>query len=128
MSDIFDGTEHAPSTLIEEVEKYCDVLDRIAQLKAKLVEQKARLKADGWEMKQFAQVVKETMGGVDYQCAQLEGEAKLTAYRSGAGLPTTVEDAQRLVRGDIAIEPAVKIAKAKAKKPAAKARKLEPVN
>jgi len=70
----------------------------IDKLKAeeKLVKEAA--KNDGYDTKALAKIVKELRKGPKYQAAQLELEMVLDTYRTNAGLPTDLEDAQQRAR------------------------------
>lgn len=73
------------------------VLNDIADLQEDAKQIKAEVKAEGFDMKAFAQVVKEQRRGADYQAAQLELELVLDTYRKALDLPTTLEQAQAAV-------------------------------
>ena len=74
------------------------VLDEIAELQERVKGIKSDAKLEGYDMKAFAQIVKEMRRGAEYQAAQLTLEGVLDAYRKGVDLPTTLEAAQARVR------------------------------
>lgn len=81
----------------EIVEKWNRLADEIAKAQAELKDLKARAKDEGFNLKCLAQAVKELRKGAEYQCDQLTLELEMQTYRSNVGLPTTVEEAQKLV-------------------------------
>lgn len=99
-----DGQDDLPSTGQEELRKNakraCQLLDEIADLQEDLKQLKAEVKAVGYDMKAFNQIVREMRRGADYQAAQLELELVVDTYRKAAGLPVTLEAAQEAARID----------------------------
>jgi len=92
--------DNATADLKGRAEELAAVLDEIAEAQVRAKEIKGQAKADGYDMKAFGQVVKEMRRGATYQAAQLELELVLDTYRKGAGLPTTLEEAQDRVRDE----------------------------
>lgn len=83
----------------------CDLLNQVADLQEEIKTLKTEAKGLGYDMKAFAQIVKELRRGSDYQAAQLELELVVDTYRRAAGLPCTLEDAQEAVRDDASSVP-----------------------
>lgn len=81
-------------------------LDEVAELQGEMKKLKEEAKADGYDMKAFGQVVKEMRKGSDYQVTQLELELVLETYRGAVGLPTTLEEAQKVAAGEAREVPA----------------------
>jgi uncharacterized protein (UPF0335 family) len=77
-----------------------DWLEEIAELQKQVKDLKDKLKAEGYDLKAFNQIVKELRRGSDYQAAQLELELIVDTYRRAAGLPVTLEAAQEAARQD----------------------------
>lgn len=86
--------------LKRRAESVSDLLDQKAEIDADIKAVYEAAKNDGYDMKAFKQIIKELRKGPEYQAAQLELELILDTYRKGAGLPTTLEDAQKLVGDD----------------------------
>ncbi len=80
------------------VERWARLLDDIADLQEDLKQVKAEAKADGYDMKALAQVVKELRKDEDYRAAQLELHAVTNTYRRAVELPTNLEEAYRAAR------------------------------
>lgn len=97
------STEQA-STPEEDLRRYAkqnvDWLEEIAELQKQVKDLKDQLKAEGYDLKAFNQIVKELRRGSDYQAAQLELELVVHTYRKAAGLPVTLEAAQEAARQD----------------------------
>jgi len=88
---------NAEAELKRRARALVDVLDQIADLQEEAKGIKGEAKADGYDMKAFAQTVKEVRRGAEYQAAQLELELVTDTYRRALGLPVTLEAAQQLV-------------------------------
>jgi len=99
------------------VDKLAGFADRIAKEQMELKEFKAELKNDGWNLKMLQQLVKEKRKGADYSVAQLTLELEVQAGRKAAGLPATLEAAQKLAAADAASSPDDKQAKKSAGAP-----------
>ena len=82
------------------VDDWSGLLDEIAELQVKLKDLKARAKEDGWNLKALAQCVKEKRKGAEFSQAQLTLELEVTTYRQAAGLPATLEAAQKAVAAE----------------------------
>lgn len=95
MSDIGHNTTN--EELERRAKNLSNLLDDKAEIDADIKALKDAAKADGYDMKAFAQVVKEMRKGPEYQAAQLELEFILDTYRRGVGLPVTLEAAQKAV-------------------------------
>lgn len=80
--------------LQRRAQRRIDALDAIAKQQELLKVWKTEDKADGYEEKAIAHVIKELRGGPDKQAANLELEDLVDTYRRGLGLPTTLEAAQ----------------------------------
>lgn len=74
------------------------LLDEQAALAGDIKDKRAEIKELGFNVKAFNQIVKEMRKGASYQADQLQLELELDTYRSGAGLPVTLEDAQERAR------------------------------
>lgn len=92
------GDNHANEELRRRARALCDVLDQIAELQEDAKEIKGEAKADGYDMKAFAQIVKEMRRGPDYQADQLQLELVLDTYRRAVDLPVTLDAAQEAAR------------------------------
>ncbi|MFZ4807496.1 MAG: GapR family DNA-binding domain-containing protein [Hyphomicrobiaceae bacterium] len=84
--------------LRRRVDDLCTILGQIDELQVQAKQIKAEAKQDGYDMKAFAQIVKECRRGADYQVAQLELELIVDTYRHAANLPVTLEAAQEAAR------------------------------
>jgi uncharacterized protein (UPF0335 family) len=96
----------ANSPLKEFADKLARLLDEQAALAADIKDKRAEVKALGFNVKAFNQVVKEMRKGAKYQADQLELELELDTYRANAGLPVTLEDAQERARKEAESVPA----------------------
>lgn len=93
------------------VERLAGFLDRIAAEQQDLKDFKAELKNDGWNLKMLAQLVKEKRKGADYCVAQLTLELEVQEGRKAAGLPATLEEAQKRAAAEAKTSPDDKQAK-----------------
>lgn len=91
------GQNTANAELKKRALALADLLDQVAELQGEIKILKAAAKEDGYDMKAFAQIVKEQRRGVEYQAAQLELELVLDTYRTAMGLPVTLDAAQERV-------------------------------
>ena len=82
--------------------RWARLLDEIAERQEDLKQLKADAKADGFNLRCLAQIVKEQRRGAKYQAEQLALEFELDVYREAVGLPTDHEVAQSLVRDAVA--------------------------
>ena len=96
MGDVVE-ISNTNAELVRRAERRVTLLDEIAERQEELKQLKAEDKADGFDEKALAKVVKELRRGADYQADQLELELVLDTYRRALGLPVTLEDAQRRV-------------------------------
>jgi len=80
------------------VERWSRLLDEIGDLQEDLKQVKAEAKADGYDMKALAQVVKELRQDEDYRAAQLELHAVINTYRRAVELPTDLDEAYSAAR------------------------------
>lgn len=83
--------------LKRRVEGIAALLDQISELQGDVKLLKEEAKGDGYDLKVLMKVVRETRASPKAMAAQLELELVLDTYRSGAGLPVTLEDAQARV-------------------------------
>ncbi len=102
--------------LRRRAENLSRMLDEKAEIDADIKALKQAAKDDGYDMKAFAQVVKELRKGPEYQQGQLELELVLDTYRKGVGLPVTLEDAQAAARDEAGAVPEPKSDKRKRQK------------
>ena len=79
-------------------ESLARLLAEQAALAADIKDKRAEVKALGFNIKAFNQIVKEMRRGAKYQADQLQLELELDTYRANAGLPFTLEDAQERAR------------------------------
>lgn len=89
------GGNQVNDELARRAKSLSDILDQIAKLQSEARTIKQNAKDEGYDMKAFAQVVKELRKGEEYQVAQLQLELVLDTYRAGVGLPVTLEVAQQ---------------------------------
>lgn len=101
--------------LKRRAENASTLLDEIAEKQEDLKAIYAAAKADGYDMKAFKQIIKEQRKGPEFQVAQLELELVLDTYRTGVGLPTTLEDAQKAAGEEARAVPEPKSEKRKRK-------------
>jgi uncharacterized protein (UPF0335 family) len=93
MSDVIGG--NAAADLKGRAEDYAAVLDEIDEAKQRAKDLKDAAKGEGYDMKAFAQIVKEARKGAKYQADQLQLELVLKTYRKAADLPTELAEAQK---------------------------------
>ncbi len=86
------------------VDRWAAHLDVIAKEQEELKSLKAEAKAEGWNLKTLGQAVKEQRKGAKYSVDQLTLELEMTAMRKAVGLPTVLEDAQRLAAAEARAE------------------------
>lgn len=98
------GANHG-ADLKQRAEAYADVLDEIDDAKTRAKEMKDEAKSEGYDMKAFAQIVKERRKGAKYQAAQLQLETVTNTYRKAAGLPTDLKEAQKRAAAEAEAEP-----------------------
>lgn len=84
------------------VDKWSGHLDVIAKEQELLKALKSEAKADGYNLKSLAQIVREKRKGAKYQADQLTLELELDTYRQAVGLPTDLADAQERARREAA--------------------------
>lgn len=99
------------------VDTISSILDEIDDAKLRLKEAKDSAKADGYNLKVVNQIVKEKRKGAEFQADQLALEAELNQGRKAIGLPTEIEEAQKLARVAAEQNPDEKKEKRKKKKP-----------
>lgn len=85
----------AAQEIRRRAKELCDKLDEIAELQEDVKTLKSDAKSEGYDMKAFAQIVREMRRGPKYQSDQLQLELVLDTYRQAVELPITLEDAQR---------------------------------
>jgi len=85
--------------LKRRAENLSRLLDEKLEIDADIKALKQAAKDDGYNMKAFAQIIKELRKGAEYQADQLQLELELDTYRRGVGLPVTLEGAQAAARG-----------------------------
>ena len=89
------GDNQANAEFRRRAEEMSRVLDEIAELHDRIKELRAAAKSDGYDLKAFAQVVKEMRRGAEYQADQLQLELVLDTYRRAVDLPVDLEVAQQ---------------------------------
>ena len=89
----------------DRLDAYAAALDakEAADAEAKRIKEEA--KQEGYDMKAFVQVEKLKRKGAGQIATQLEYEMVRTTYLKAAGLPSTVEEAQKLAATEAASEP-----------------------
>lgn len=92
-ADMFGG--NAAEELKYRIARRVEKLDEIEALKDELKEYVDEDKADGYSEKAIAQAIKETRKGAKYSVGQLTLELEVDTYRTAAGLPVTLEAAQK---------------------------------
>ncbi|MGE0022497.1 MAG: GapR family DNA-binding domain-containing protein [Hyphomicrobium sp.] len=102
---------NAAADLKGRAEQYAGVLDEIDEAKERAKDIKDAAKSEGYDMKAFAQVVKEMRKGAKYQADQLQLELVLKTYRHGSGLPTDLAEAQKRAAAEAEAEPEAKSTK-----------------
>lgn len=93
-----DGTNGHDTELKRRIDRRLEVLGEMAELKGRLDEMIEEDKNDGFNAAVMAKVVKEMGKSPEQLAAQLTAELELDTYRAAAGLPVTLEAAQKLVR------------------------------
>ena len=95
----------------DRLDAYAAALDakEAADADAKRIKEEA--KQEGYDMKAFVQVEKLKRKGAGKIASQLEFEMVRTTYLKAAGLPSTLEEAQKLAAADAASEPESKTEK-----------------
>lgn len=91
------GSNQSEQRLVSGLRRCNELLDQVADLQEKVKQEKAELKADGFDMPAFNQALKELRGGPEVQEKRLTHEAILDTYRRVAGLPRKMEEAQALI-------------------------------
>ncbi len=84
--------------LKRRVEAMVDLLAQATELRDELAALKQQAKDDGYDLKALMRVVRERCRTPKQIADQLQFELVLDTYRSNAGLPVTLEDAQARVR------------------------------
>ena len=98
---------HGALELKRRAERRVRILDEIAAAQEDLKQLKAEDKADGYNEKALAHVIKSLRKGADWYADQLQLELELDTYREAVGLPTDLETAQKLAREEAAAVPDV---------------------
>jgi len=101
------GGNHAKD-FNERLDAYAGELDAIEKHKAQAKLIKDAAKSEGYDMKAFAQVEKLKRKGAGQIASQLEFEMVRNTYLKAAGLPATLEEAQKLAAQEAEAEPAPK--------------------
>jgi len=90
---------NAAQRLKSFVERWSRLLDEIGDLQEDLKQVKSEAKADGYDMKALAQVVKDFRKDEDGRAAQIEWQEITDTYRRAVGLPTALDEAFDAARG-----------------------------
>lgn len=127
MNENFDHNK-GPEELRRRAEALRSKLDEIAELQEEVKVIKSEAKADGFDMKALAQVVKELRRGPEFQEAQLQLELVLDTYRRNVGLPVTLDAAQEANRKEAEQLPPEKPSRKKAATGEARGRSKDKLN
>jgi uncharacterized protein (UPF0335 family) len=96
---------NAAVDLERRVDRRFTLAAEIEEAQQQLKDFKAEDKADGYDEKAIAQIIREKKKGAKYQAAQLQLELVLTTYRKGVKLPHTLTEAQKRVAEESAEAP-----------------------